>query len=118
MFAGNTGAHICISERRRRIAVNRNVSSVLTRGVILAGGNGTRSGGVDKAFERLGDRLLVEHVIERLVPRADRIVINSNASVDRFHHLSVPVVPDCDRTIRGPLAGIYSALRRSGFSMM
>ncbi len=80
-----------------------------TIGLILAGGRSRRMG-TDKAFAMLAGRPLLEHVIERLAPQVDRIVISSNAPPPNFADYGVPVLPDILGGFCGPLAGIHAAL--------
>ncbi len=81
-----------------------------TTGLILAGGRSTRFGGRDKAFIPLGGKPLLAHVIARLAPQVDRLVINSNAPPERFHEFGLPVIPDRLSGYLGPLAGIHAGL--------
>jgi molybdopterin-guanine dinucleotide biosynthesis protein A len=77
--------------------------------LILAGGQGTRLGGVDKAFVALGGRPLVEHLLARLAPQVREIGISANAEPGRFATFGLPVLPD--RWVgKGPLAGIAAGL--------
>ncbi|HAB38095.1 MAG TPA: molybdenum cofactor guanylyltransferase MobA, partial [Rhodobacteraceae bacterium] len=47
-------------------------------GVILAGGLASRMGGGDKGLLQLGNKTLLEHVVERLAPQVTNIVLNAN----------------------------------------
>ena len=47
-------------------------------GVLLAGGLSRRMGGGDKALRLLGGRPLLDHVIERLRPQVEALVLNAN----------------------------------------
>lgn len=87
------------------------MSEVVTEavvGAVLAGGQGRRMGGVDKASVRLGGRSLLEHVLERLAPRCSALVISANGDPARFAAHGFPVVPDTVGT--GPLAGVLAAM--------
>jgi molybdopterin-guanine dinucleotide biosynthesis protein A len=46
-------------------------------GVILAGGQGQRMGGVDKALVPLAGAPLLAHVIARLEPQVERLVLSA-----------------------------------------
>ena len=81
-----------------------------TIGLILAGGRSTRMGGNDKAFISLKGKLLLAHLLDRLKPQVDEIVINSNVDMERFHKFDAPVIPDILRGYLGPLAGIHAGL--------
>ncbi len=80
-------------------------------GVILAGGRGTRMGGVDKGLVKLDGKPLVEHVIQRLQLQVPHIIINANRNRDAYARYGFAVVSDEIAAIdAGPLAGILSAL--------
>ena len=49
-----------------------------TLGVILAGGQGRRMEGANKAFVRLAERPLFDHVLSRLAPQVDAVIVNAN----------------------------------------
>lgn len=77
--------------------------------IILAGGAGSRLGGIDKAWAVWRGRPLVEHVIERIRPQVGSIVVSANRHVDRYRHLNVAVVRDLTGEFSGPLAGVRAA---------
>lgn len=79
-------------------------------GVILAGGLARRMGGGDKGLIRLGGRLILDHVLERLKPQVSSIVINANGDPARFGSYGVPVIPDSVEGFAGPLAGVLAGL--------
>ncbi|HEY8555384.1 MAG TPA: molybdenum cofactor guanylyltransferase MobA [Burkholderiales bacterium] len=79
-------------------------------GVILAGGRGSRMGGEDKGWVLVNGRPMVEHVIERLRPQVDAIIISANRNQARYAALGYPVVTDALTGYQGPLAGIAAAL--------
>lgn len=76
-------------------------------GVILAGGEGRRMG-ADKALIPLGGRPLVAHVLDRLEPQVERVLISANGDATRFAGFGWRVVPDA--TPQGPLSGVLSSL--------
>lgn len=78
--------------------------------VVLAGGEGRRMGGEDKARIELDGRPLVQHVIDRIAPQAHKLAISCHSSPERFADLSVPVIPDEFNERLGPIGGILSAL--------
>ncbi|MCE8441724.1 NTP transferase domain-containing protein, partial [Rhodovulum sulfidophilum] len=47
-------------------------------GTILAGGQGRRLGGVDKALLRLGGETLLERAVGRLGPQVERLALSAN----------------------------------------
>lgn len=85
------------------------VVSERTLGLILAGGRSRRMG-QDKAFVSLAGRPLIEHVVARLAPQVDALIISSNAPRERFAALPLPVLADVYGGFRGPLAGVHAAL--------
>ncbi|SCZ49937.1 molybdenum cofactor guanylyltransferase [Epibacterium ulvae] len=79
-------------------------------GVILAGGRATRMGGGDKGLLRLGERSILDHVVERLSPQVDQIALNANGPAARFKPFRLPVLPDSIHGFVGPLAGVLAGL--------
>lgn len=79
--------------------------------ILLAGGRGQRLGGSDKGLLPFRAQPLAQHVLDRLAPQAEQIVISANRHVDRYALFNHPVVTDGDFAYHGPLAGICSALR-------
>ncbi|MBU9699074.1 molybdenum cofactor guanylyltransferase MobA [Rhodobacteraceae bacterium HSP-20] len=78
-------------------------------GAILAGGQGRRMGGADKALLPLAGRPLIAHAIDRLEPQVERLSISANGDPARLARFGLPVLPDRD-TSQGPLSGILAAL--------
>ncbi len=83
--------------------------SILPLGVVLAGGQGQRMGGVNKGWIIWQGRPLVEQVIKRLQPQVATLVISTNTDIDRYQALGFPCVTDPFPDYRGPLAGIAAA---------
>ncbi len=79
-------------------------------GCILAGGLARRMGGGDKGLIRLGGRLVLDHVLDRLRPQVSRIVLNANGDPKRFAAYGLPVVADTVEGFAGPLAGVLAGL--------
>lgn len=77
--------------------------------VVLAGGRGLRLGGGDKALRLLAGRPLLTHVLARVVPQVDEVVLNANGDPARFAAWGLPVV--ADGIGAGPLAGVLAGLR-------
>ncbi|HAT06816.1 MAG TPA: molybdenum cofactor guanylyltransferase MobA [Aeromonas salmonicida] len=77
--------------------------------VILAGGRATRMGGEDKGWVALAGRPLIDHVLERLRPQVDEVLINANRSQTRYQALA-PVISDYNNDYLGPLAGMQAGL--------
>jgi len=83
-------------------------------GLILAGGQGRRMGGVDKGLQALRGRPMVQWVRERLAPQTDEILISANQNLDAYGKLGHPVITDTvletDGGFAGPLAGLHAGL--------
>ncbi|MBK9704245.1 MAG: molybdenum cofactor guanylyltransferase [Betaproteobacteria bacterium] len=79
-------------------------------GIVLAGGMGRRMGGVDKGLVQLAGRPMVEHVLTRLRPQVDDVLINANQNLDRYAAFGVPVVADAIGGFAGPLAGLHAGM--------
>jgi molybdenum cofactor guanylyltransferase len=84
-----------------------------TTGLVLAGGRGTRMGGVQKSLLPWGPPpgTLASHALARLAPQVGCLAINANAEMERHAALGVPVWPDTATDHPGPLAGWLAALR-------
>jgi molybdopterin-guanine dinucleotide biosynthesis protein A len=81
-----------------------------TLGVVLAGGLARRMGGGDKAMRTLGGETLLDHVLARMAPQCDALVLSANGDPARFATFGYPVIADGVGDFPGPLAGILSAL--------
>lgn len=79
-------------------------------GLLLAGGLSRRMGGGDKSLRLLAGRPLLRHVIDRLGPQVDALVLNANGDPARFARFGLPVVPDSIPDFAGPLAGVLAGL--------
>ncbi len=79
--------------------------------IILSGGRATRMGGVDKGLVMLQAKPLIQHVIDRLKPQVDEILINANRELPQYQALGYPVVSDELPDFIGPLAGFSLGLK-------
>ncbi len=79
-------------------------------GIVLAGGLGRRMGGVDKGLVDFMGKSLIVHVLERLSPQVDEILINANRELDRYAALGYPVIQDDIAGFAGPLAGLHKGM--------
>lgn len=79
-------------------------------GCVLAGGRGARFGGQDKGLLELAGRPLTAHVLDRLRPQVDDLVISVNRNVAAYGALAGRTVADTHGDYAGPLAGIAAAL--------
>ena len=79
-------------------------------GLILAGGRGTRMGGVDKGLQNHGGIALALHALLRLQPQVGPILINANRNLSAYESMGVPVWHDPIGDFAGPLAGWLAGL--------
>jgi len=79
-------------------------------GVILAGGRSRRMGGVVKALLPLGDRPLLRHVIDRVNPQVDELLLSVERPSEAFEVFGLPQVEDPEPD-GGPLGGLLSAMQ-------
>jgi molybdopterin-guanine dinucleotide biosynthesis protein A len=79
-------------------------------GIILCGGKSSRMQ-TNKALLKLGDKTIIEIILSEMKKVFDEVIISAN-EYDDFSFLNIPIVKDI-QVNRGPLSGIYSALRES-----
>ena len=82
-------------------------------GVILAGGRGTRMGGLDKGLIPLLGKPLYQHIINRLKPQVNQIIINANRNQECYRESQLMVISDITNDFSGPLAGMQAALHQT-----
>lgn len=81
-------------------------------GLILAGGRGTRMGGMDKGLLPFNGVPLAHHTLQRLRSSGGvrHMLINANRHLDTYAAFGVPVVSDAQADFAGPLAGFLAGL--------
>jgi molybdopterin-guanine dinucleotide biosynthesis protein A len=92
-------------------------------GLVLAGGQGRRMGGLDKGLQAFAGTTLAQHALQRLAPQVGRTMLSANRHLDHYRALGVPVWPDVrpdalsdalPDALRdeypGPLAGMLAGL--------
>jgi len=79
-------------------------------GLILAGGEGRRLGGADKALVSLGAETLLGHLLARLDGQVGAVAISANGDSVRFAAFGKPVLGDGPFAGQGPLAGLLAGL--------
>jgi molybdenum cofactor guanylyltransferase len=87
-------------------------------GVILAGGQGRRMGGVDKGLQPLRGKPMAQWALERLAPQVDEILINCNQNLDAYARFGYRVVPDEIGGFAGPLAGLHACLKAASHPLV
>lgn len=78
--------------------------------IVLAGGRASRMGGMDKGLIPIAGRPMIEHVLERILPQAEAVVISANRHLDAYRRYGWPVVADADGDYLGPLAGVLAGM--------
>ncbi|MGB0867067.1 MAG: molybdenum cofactor guanylyltransferase MobA [Granulosicoccaceae bacterium] len=87
-------------------------------GLILAGGRATRMGGVDKGLVPLAGKPMINHVLERLAPQLDQVLINANRHLPQYRELGYTVLADSLDDYQGPLAGMLAGLQHCQTKLM
>lgn len=80
-------------------------------GLVLAGGQARRLGGIDKGLLEVAGRPMIERVLEALRPQVGTIVINANRNLESYRRYGYPVLSDAVEGYLGPLAGVLTGLR-------
>ena len=81
-------------------------------GLVLAGGRGSRMGGVDKGLQTYRGMPLARHALLRLGAQVGKLMINANRNLGTYEAMGVPVWPDASADYPGPLAGLLAGLER------
>lgn len=83
-------------------------------GLILAGGRGSRMGGVDKGLQNFNGLPLALHTLTRLQMGGGvgSIMLNANRNLAAYESFGVSVWPDVLADYAGPLAGFLTGLER------
>jgi molybdopterin-guanine dinucleotide biosynthesis protein A len=80
-------------------------------GIVLAGGQGRRMGGVDKGLQPLRGKPMIEWVLERLKPQVLEVIVNANQNIEKYEAYAHRVVRDEIGGFAGPLAGLHAGLK-------
>ncbi len=85
--------------------------------VVLAGGRGSRMGGVDKGLQNFRGMPLVMHALMRLQMQDGGLIVesmvNANRNLSAYESMGVSVWPDAiPDEFAGPLAGFLTGLER------
>ncbi len=79
-------------------------------GLILAGGRGSRMGGVDKGLQNHNGIPMALHAMLRLQPQVGPVLVNANRNLAAYESFGQPVWPDPMGDFPGPLAGWLAGL--------
>lgn len=77
--------------------------------IILAGGQASRMGGIDKGLVNLNNQFLINYVFENLKRQGAEIMINANRNKEIYQQYGF-VFSDTLTGFQGPLGGIHAAL--------
>jgi molybdopterin-guanine dinucleotide biosynthesis protein A len=84
-------------------------------GLILAGGKGSRMGGLDKGLEHFKGIPLALHALHRLKAQEDTVISSfmliANRNTAAYEAMGIPVRHDTIEGFAGPLAGILTGLQ-------
>lgn len=86
-------------------------------GLVLAGGEGRRMGGLDKGQQLFRGHSLTSWVLARLTPQVSGVIISANRNTEAYASHGWPVVTDQidaaaqSAPFAGPLAGVLAGLR-------
>jgi len=86
------------------------IDSTQVTGVILAGGQARRMGGIDKGLVEICGEPMCQRVITLLAPQVSEVLINANRNLERYEALGAKVIADYLGGFLGPLAGLASAM--------
>lgn len=81
-------------------------------GLVLAGGRGSRMGGVDKGLQNFNGIPLALYTLMRLQPQVGEMMVNANRNLAAYEAFGAPVWPDVLADYAGPLAGFLTGLER------
>jgi molybdopterin-guanine dinucleotide biosynthesis protein A len=92
--------------------------SLEVTGIVLAGGQGSRMGGVDKGLQTFRGKPMVAHVVERLAPQVTEILINANRNPQDYAVFGHRVIADEIEGFAGPLAGFERGLAHASHELV
>jgi len=81
-------------------------------GLVLAGGRGSRMGGVDKGLQNFNGMPMALHTLMRLQMQVGQVMINANRNLAAYESFGAEVWPDVLADYAGPLAGFLTGLER------
>jgi molybdopterin-guanine dinucleotide biosynthesis protein A len=94
----------------RTLEIKMTISPADITGLVLAGGRGSRMGGVDKGLQNHHGVPLALHALRRLQPQVGAMLVNANRNLAAYEAMGVPVWPDPLADYAGPLAGLLAGL--------
>ena len=79
-------------------------------GIILAGGKSSRFG-EDKSNTKLGNKTLLDHIVDKIEKEFKEVLIISNNKKHNYKNEKIYTVKDCIEGQLGPLVGILTAMK-------
>lgn len=83
---------------------------MLILGLVLAGGEGRRMGGADKALLPLAGRTLLDQVLDRFAPQVAGLALSANGDPARLAGFGCTILADAAGERLGPMAGLAAGL--------
>ncbi|WP_370590570.1 molybdenum cofactor guanylyltransferase MobA [Xylophilus sp. ASV27] len=80
-------------------------------GLVLAGGRGSRMGGLDKGLQPFRGQPLALRALQRLAPQTGALLVNANRHTADYAAWGHAVVADAAPDFAGPLAGMLAGLQ-------
>jgi molybdenum cofactor guanylyltransferase len=105
-MAGSAGKRYDARGNRSHMIIHKDAIT----GLVLAGGRGTRMGGVDKGLQTHLGIPLAQYALERLRPQVGALLLNANRNLTAYEAMGAPVWPDEIAEYPGPLAGMLAGL--------
>ncbi|APV50595.1 molybdenum cofactor guanylyltransferase MobA [Betaproteobacteria bacterium GR16-43] len=87
-------------------------------GIVLAGGQGSRMGGVDKGLQPFRGKPMVAHVLEAFAPQVGELLVNANRNPEAYEGFGYRVIADEIPGFAGPLAGFERGLAHAAGALV
>ena len=78
-------------------------------GVVLAGGKSQRFG-EDKSQVKLGDKILIDHILSEIIDEFNEVLVVSNNSINFKKSKKISLIQDFKKDL-GPLGGVLTAMK-------
>lgn len=78
-------------------------------GVVLAGGKSQRFG-EDKSQVKLGDKILIDHILSEIIDEFNEVLVVSNNSINFRKSKKISLIQDFKKDL-GPLGGVLTAMK-------
>lgn len=92
--------------------MTQNISPSDITGLVLAGGRGSRMGGVDKGLQNFNGMPLALYTLLRLQMQTGHALISANRNLAAYESFGVPVWADPIGDYSGPLSGFLAGLEQ------